>query len=94
MYGEKSMSDMATRIANAEESFIDVLMELGGITKTQAVAVSNLYRKARIAKLDPINGVIRVQHGAFLDRSTIQNAVLAARPTGYVKPINTRDDSF
>jgi hypothetical protein len=66
---------MAQRSVNAENDFDQVLMELGGISKAEAMKVRNLYLKQKIAKMDIVGGRISVKHGAFLDKTAIQNAV-------------------
>lgn len=66
---------IAERIVNAENAFIANIQNLSGCSKVEAEKVFQVYRKAKILKNDFINGVINVKHGAFLDVSTIRNAI-------------------
>ncbi len=65
---------IAERIVNAEINFVKTLMELGGISKEDAVKASATLRKAKATKLDAIIGRITVIHGAYLDRDVIRRA--------------------
>lgn len=65
---------IATRIVNAQERFIAIL-ESKGFTREDAVKAMNTMLKLKVAKLDPVSGVINVRHGAFLEKEVIQNAV-------------------
>tara|TARA_R110000803_G_scaffold46420_1_gene97409 strand:+ start:352 stop:600 length:249 start_codon:yes stop_codon:yes gene_type:complete len=67
--------EIAQRIVNAENSFIACMEEDYALTESQALAVFNLYKKEKILKIDSGIGSWTVKHGAFLDKSTIQNAV-------------------
>ena len=67
--------DIAQRIVNAENSFIACMEDDYDLTEDQALAVFNLYKKEKILKVDSVMGSWSVKHGAFLDKSTIQNAV-------------------
>lgn len=69
--------DIAQRIVNAETSFIECLMVAGQITKDQAEKVLQVYRKAKVVKMDPVVGQMTVKHGAFLDRDVIIRAMEA-----------------
>lgn len=68
---------MAQRTINAESRFVVTVQEISGCTKAEAEKVLSVYRKAKVVKMDPINGVINVTHGAFMDVRTIQNAINA-----------------
>lgn len=65
---------IAQRTINAEESFISCLMEFGDIDKPSAERAYATLRKAKATKMDAVSGVIRVKHGAFLDRDVIRRA--------------------
>lgn len=66
---------ISERIVNAENNFVRSVVEIAGCTEAEAVKVMNLYRKTKIAKLDPVIGRISVKHGAFLERDVIMRAV-------------------
>lgn len=66
---------MAQTLINAEDRFINEVIEQFGKTKTEAVKVLNEYRKAKVVKLDPVNGQFTLKHGAFWESDVIQNAI-------------------
>lgn len=67
------MRAVAQRIANAENDFVDVIMERG-FTREQAVRAMHNLRKFKMAKLDPVLGRISVTHGSFLEVDVLQAA--------------------
>lgn len=75
----KGTAAVAERMARAEENFIEVLMNAGGITRSEAVRVYDHYRVCGVLKRDVVGGVISVKHGAFLDREVILRAFDEAR---------------
>ena len=77
VYGQKSFQDMAVRSVNAENNFLDTLVEFGGIDREQAATVFAVYKKARLLNTKEVYsmGRYRVKHGAFLDRDFILNAL-------------------
>lgn len=66
---------MFHRIENAHEGFIETLQRCGDISRDDALKVKNNYLKHRLAKVHPGVGVIKVKHGAFLDRDVIRRTV-------------------
>lgn len=66
---------MAKRMVDAENNFIEVLMNLGEISKAEALKVLAVYRKLKLVKLDPVIGSMNVKHGAYLDKQVIANAL-------------------
>lgn len=71
---EKGAKAMAQRMDQAEDSFVETLMTLGGITLTEAKVVFAGYRKFKLVKMDAVGGRITVKHGALLDREVIRRA--------------------
>lgn len=65
----------AQRIVNAENNFVETLQRCGEIDKDTAEKVMRFYLYNKLAKLDAVNGTIKVKHGAFLDKQSIVNAV-------------------
>jgi predicted TIM-barrel enzyme len=65
---------VATRIVNAEENFVQIIIEKG-FTKDEAFKAMRTMLKLKVAKLDAIIGRITVKHGAYLEASSIRNAV-------------------
>lgn len=71
----KGTKAIASRIVNAENNFVETLMNCGHISKDDAFKVMAFYLKNKLAKLDPVIGRISVKHGAYLDARAINNAV-------------------
>ncbi len=69
--------DIAQRMVNAENGFIAVLMKSATISQAQAEKVMQVYRKAKVLKMDAVGGHMTVKHGAFLDRDVILRALEA-----------------
>lgn len=65
---------VAKRIVNAENNFIEGVMERG-FTLEEAAKVLREYRKLKVVKLDAVNGVYKVKHGAYWDKDVLQKAV-------------------
>lgn len=66
---------VAHRIVNAENNFIETIMELANCKKSEAEKVLAVYRKLKMVKLDIGIGRISVKHGAYLDLEVIHNAI-------------------
>jgi hypothetical protein len=66
--------DIAQRIVNAEENFIQIIREKG-FTREEAIKAMHTMLKLKVAKLDAVSGRISVKHGAFLSSEAIRNAV-------------------
>jgi len=73
----KGLSQVAIRIDNGINNFIENIMTISGCTKVEAEKVYAVYKKKRIVKLDPVGGVIKVRHGIFMEKDIIQNAINA-----------------
>jgi hypothetical protein len=65
----------AQRIVNAENSFVETLMRCGQVERADAEKAMRVMLKLKVAKLDPIIGVINVKHGVYLEPDVIRNAV-------------------
>jgi hypothetical protein len=68
-------STVAQRMVNAENGFVDYVMNLHNITKDDAEKVLRVYRKLKVVKMDAVIGRLNVVHGAYLDKGAIQNAI-------------------
>ena len=66
--------EIANRIVDAEDAFVETLTRLGGIDEQTAEKVMTFYIKNRLAKLDMPSSRISVKHGAYLDADVIQRA--------------------
>jgi hypothetical protein len=74
---ENAFKDIAQRTVNAENSFVESVMNCGACTKAEAEKVMAYYLKHKIAKMDAVIGRISVKHGAYLDADVIRNAINA-----------------
>lgn len=66
---------IARRIINAENAFIETIMNIAGCNKAEAKKVMRLYLKERLAKCDAVIGRITVKHGAYLEADVIRRAI-------------------
>jgi len=66
------LRNMAARIVQGEESFLETLMTLGAISRSEALHVLGVYRKNKV--LSERGGEIKVKHGGLLDRVIIRRA--------------------
>lgn len=71
----KHSQQIAERIEQAYTSFAAIVRQFSRCTEAEAAQVTALYLKLKVAKLDAVHGVIRVTHGAYLDASSIRNAI-------------------
>lgn len=80
VYEQKSYEDMATRSARAIHGFMDLLVSVAGISRTEAATVFEVYRKIKVLNTrdQHVNGHITVKHGAFLDKDVILRALAQA----------------
>ena len=65
---------IAGRMVQAEIDFLDILMTLGGLTRSQAERVFEVFRKHRVLKRDLGIGRYTVIDGRLLDRDVIRRA--------------------
>lgn len=81
-YAAEGNRDTAQRIITAHAMFELLLVQMHDISAADAKAVSTLYLKRKLSKLDAVNGRISVKHGAFLDRDVVLRAVVMAKGEG------------
>ena len=62
------------RIDNGFESFIAFAMQKASLTKEQAVAAFDTFKKLKIVKIDMVCGTFSVKHGAFLEADVLRRA--------------------
>lgn len=74
----QSYRDMAQRLVNAENSFIECVRRDTGFTQEQAETVMAFYVKHKLMKLDAVDGQFYVKHGAFLDADVLKRALKQA----------------
>ena len=67
--------DMAQRIVNAENSFIDDVVEQFGTTVAEAEKVLTVFLKHKLVKIDPVGGQCHLKTGAAWEAKVIANAI-------------------
>lgn len=72
-----AFKSIAQRQVNAENRFIDDVMEQFGKTKIEAEKVLQVYRKVGAVRIDPVTGQYLLKHGAFWELSVINNALVS-----------------
>jgi len=65
----------ADRIDNANRNFDEVLMELGGIDRADAIKVRKVLFNAKFAKFESGMDRISVVHGALLEKDFIRHCL-------------------
>jgi len=66
---------MATRIVNAEESFISSVMDQFDKTYEESEKVLAVFKKAKAVRIDPVGGQFRLTSGLFWEADVINNAL-------------------
>ncbi len=74
MESAKGFEAVAQRMANAEARFMNILVERAGISRADAFKAMLTMLRLKVAKMDAVNGEIRVKHGAYLDAEPIRRA--------------------
>lgn len=72
---------IAQRMVNAENKFARLIVDSAAepCTLDEAHAVTALYLKNKIARMDAVMGRITVTHGAYLEPDVISNALEMVR---------------
>ncbi len=68
---------VAERMELAYRRFIENVLEISGCTEDEAKKVFSVYKSNKVIKLDAVNGVWSVKHGAFWEVAVIKNAIAA-----------------
>jgi hypothetical protein len=71
----KEMAPVLQRLINAENNFVEIMMDTANCTKEQAQKVLRVYRTLKVIKLDVAMGRYTFKCGAFLEVDVIQNAI-------------------
>ena len=66
---------VAQRMVIAENNFIVSIQKFSGCSQSAAAHVLAVYRKLNVVKMDAVNGVINVKHGAYFEKEVIENAI-------------------
>jgi len=67
--------DMAVRVANAAQRFVDYATEAYGFTTDEAKRILLVYQAAKVLKLGANDGQFHIKHGVFLDEEPMRNAL-------------------
>jgi hypothetical protein len=65
---------IAQRIVNAENSFIEIVKNKIQCSNVIAYNILQYYKKEKILKIDPVMGTFQVKHGIFLEPNILKNA--------------------
>jgi len=71
----KGFEAMAQRTINAQDSFIQNVMDQFGKTKEESLKVLKMFIKAKAVKLDAIHGKYNLTHGMYWNAQVIENAI-------------------
>ncbi len=78
----KGTKSVATRIVNAEDSFIEFARTQGDLSTGQALKALESYKKNKAIKIDPIGGGYTFTHGGFAERDVLRRAAgIEDKPT-------------
>lgn len=69
------LHDMASRLVNAEERFVDFVMTSTECDRSAAIRALGYYKKHKLVKFSAVNGDFSVKHGALLDTSTLAHCL-------------------
>ncbi len=71
--------NVAERIVNAEERFIEYAMTTANLDRAAALRAFAAYRRAKAIKIDAVGGQFTFTHGAFGDAAVIIRAAQEAQ---------------
>ncbi len=71
----KGNKDTAKRIANAEERFIQAVMDQFDKTYKESEKVLEVFKQVDAVRIDPIGGQFSLTAGIYWDKQVIDNAL-------------------
>ncbi|HDR9764237.1 TPA: hypothetical protein QDC44_008526 [Burkholderia cepacia ATCC 25416] len=71
----EGFKEIAQRIVNAEENFIETVQAITGCSRDEGAKALNTMRKLRVIKLDVGIGRYTVKHGALMEAEALRNAI-------------------
>lgn len=74
---QNAFQGIAQRTVNAENSFVQSVMEQFGKTENEAQQVLTVFKQCKAVKIDAVTGQFALTHGAFWDIEVINNALSA-----------------
>lgn len=70
-YAETGLRNTAARIDSAYADFAELLQSIVPMPAAEARELAAVYVKAKLAKVDSVNGRISVRHGAYLEADCV-----------------------
>lgn len=67
--------EIAQRIVNAEENFIETVQTITGCTREEGIKALATMRQFKIIKLDANIGRYRAVHGAYMEADALRTAI-------------------
>lgn len=66
-----ALNDIAIRLVNGKNDFVESVMQLGGMAEEDAKLVTRAMLDGKLAKQNFISGRIDVKHGSYLNADTL-----------------------
>lgn len=66
---------IAQRMVNADQSFIDSVIEQFGFSREDAVKILNKYKDLKVVSTDVVGGQFNLKDGRFWDKEVMENAI-------------------
>ena len=73
-YAAQGNRNTVMRMVNAQTRFVALVQEISGMSEADSLKAFVTLRKVKAIKLDPINGVYDVKHGAFMSPEVLRRA--------------------
>jgi hypothetical protein len=70
---------VSIRLNNAENKFVDSVMEQFGKSKQEAEIILSVFKKKKAIKIDPVLGKFSLTHGALWDKQVMDTALDLAK---------------
>jgi len=71
----QACKNIAKRSINAENNFINSVMEQFNFTKNEAEKILSVYKKHKLIKIDYVTGQFQLKDGRFWDEYPMKNAL-------------------
>ena len=71
----QACKNIAQRSINAENNFINSVMEQFNFSQNEAERILSVYKKYKLVKIDYVTGQFNLKDGRFWDRYPMENAL-------------------
>jgi hypothetical protein len=71
----KHIQEIAIRLVNGDNQFLENAMKFSGCTKSEAEIILKVYRKIKAVKRDVGSGQWKVMHGIYWEKEHLLNAI-------------------